>query len=178
VAKAGMTRYGKWRKLRQIMERYDRNLQKNATVALYRAGLELEGLIKNRILDGKDMAPLHPFTIAMKGSSKPLIDEGDLLGSVGFRFIELDTVFVGVHRKAADGTDIAAIHEREEGTKIKVTPAMRAFLHAHGLHLKPTTTEIFIPGRPFVKPAYEDFKEKGIPRKLFVKAVEKTLKGE
>jgi len=114
----------------------------------------------------------------MKGSSKPLIDQGDLLGSVGFRFVELDTVFVGVHRKAADGTDIAAIHEREEGTRIKVTPKMRAFLHAHGLHLKATTTEIFIPGRPFVKPAYEDFKEKGIPKKLFVKAVEKTLKGK
>ena len=175
---AGMTKYGKWLKLKRIMERYDRNLRRNATVALYRAGLELEGIIKSRIIDGRDMSPLHPFTIAMKGSSKPLIDEGDLLGSVGFRFVELDTVFVGVHRKAADGTDIAAIHEREEGTRIRVTPKMRAFLHAHGLHLKPSTTELFIPRRPFVKPAYEDFKAKGISKKLFVKAVEKTLKGE
>lgn len=176
MATAGMRKFGDWKKLQRIMERCDRNLQKNANVALYRAGLELESLIKNRILGGKDMSPLHPFTIAMKGSSKPLIDHGDLLGSVGFRFIDENTIFVGVHRKAADGTDVAAVHEY--GVRIKVTPKMRAYLHARGLHLKKTTTEIFIPARPFVRPAYEDFKDKGIPKKLFAEVVEKTLKGE
>ena len=50
-----------------------------------------------------------------KGSSKPLIDDGDLLGSVGMRFIEELAIFVGVHRRSEDGTDVAAIHEREEG---------------------------------------------------------------
>lgn len=177
IVAAGLTKYGDWGKLKRTMERFDKNLRKNCTIALRRAGLELEGIIKNRIISGKDMSPLHPVTIAMKGSSKPLIDGGDLLGSVGYRFVELDAVFVGVHRMAADGTDIAALHEREEGTRIKVTPKMRAFLHAHGLHLKATTTELFIPGRPFVKPAYKDFRGKGITKKLFSDAIAKTLKG-
>ena len=177
VVAGGVTKYGDWSKLKRTMDRFGKNLSKNCTVALRRAGLELEGFIKNRILTGKDMSPLHPVTIAMKGSSKPLIDGGDLLGSVGYRFVEADAVFVGVHRMAADGTNIAALHEREKGTKVKVTPKMRAFLHANGLHLKKTTTEIFIPGRPFVKPAYLDFKGKGITKKLFSNAIAKTLKG-
>jgi hypothetical protein len=31
------------------------------------------------------------------------------------RFIEELAIFVGVHRRSEDGTDVAAIHEREEG---------------------------------------------------------------
>lgn len=171
-------RFGDWRKLKNVMRKYDTRMRKNCTIALTRAGLRLESMIKDRILSGKGMDPLHGFTIERKGSSKPLVDEGDLLGSVAMRFLEADTVFVGVHRKAADGTDVAAVHEREEGTRIKVTPRMRAYLHRIGLHLKPETDEIFIPGRPFVKPSYEDFKDKGIAKELFEDAVEKTLKGK
>jgi hypothetical protein len=173
-----MGRFGDWKKCKDIMKKYDQRIKKNCTVALLEAGLKLESIIKNRILNSKGMSPLHGFTIEQKGSSKPLIDEGDLLGSVGLRFLKEDTVFVGVHRKAPDGTDIAAIHEREEGTRIKVTPRMRAYLHARGFHLKPETKELFIPGRPFIKPSYEDFKEKKIAKKLFSKAVEKTLRGK
>jgi hypothetical protein len=173
-----MGRTGDWKKLKNIMRKYDQRIMKNCTVALMRAGVKLESTIKNRIIDGKGMGPLHGFTIEEKGSSKPLIDEGDLLGSVGLRFLAKDAVFVGVHRKARDGTDIAAIHEREEGTRIKVTPKMRAYLHARGFHLKPETDELFIPGRPFIKPSYRDFRERGIAKELFTEAVEKTLKGE
>jgi hypothetical protein len=173
-----MSRFGDWGKLKGIMRKYDRSIAKNCTVALMRAGLKLESIIKGRIIDGKGMSPLHGFTVEEKGSSKPLIDDGDLLGSVGLRVLAKDAVFVGVHRKAEDGTDIAAIHEREEGTRIKVTPKMRAYLHARGLHLKAETTEIFIPGRPFIKPSFLDFKEKGIAKELFTEAVDKTLKGE
>lgn len=173
-----MGKVGDWRKLKNIMRKYDRRVMKNCTVALMRAGLKLESIIKSRIIDGKGMSPLHGFTIEEKGSSKPLVDEGDLLGSVGLRFLARDAVFVGVHRKSEDGTDIAAIHEREEGTRIKVTPKMRAYLHAKGFHLKPETDELFIPGRPFIKPSYRDFKEKGIAKELFSEAVEKTLKSE
>lgn len=172
-----MPKFGDWKRLERIMSGFDERLKKNCTVALTRAGIEMEGLIKERILSGKGMARMHPFTIAMKGSSKPLIDDGDLLNSVSHRFVAEDTVFVGVHRKAADGTDIAALHERETGTHIPVTPKMRAFLHAKGLHLKASTQALFIPGRPFVKPAYRDFVDKGIAKKHFEQAVTATLQG-
>jgi hypothetical protein len=173
-----MSRTGDWKKLRNVMQRYEKRVMKNCTVALMRAGLKLEAIIKDRIIDGKGMSTLHGFTIEQKGSSKPLIDDGDLLSSVGLRVLARDAVFVGVHRKSEDGTDIAEIHEREEGTRIKVTPKMRAYLHAKGFHLKPETEELFIPGRPFIMPSYRDFKERGIAKELFSEAVEKTLKAK
>ncbi len=171
-------RDGDWEKLNRIMSEFDERLHRNATKTLRRAGEELASDIRTRILDGKDMKPLHGFTMEEKGSSKPLIDDGDLLGSVGMRFIEELAVFVGVHRRAEDGTDVAAIHEREEGTRVPVTPKMRAFLHTRGFHLKPETTELFIPGRPFVKPAYRDFRERKTAEKLSAELVEETLEGK
>jgi len=184
---SGEGKYGEWKKLQDIMEGFDKRLHSNAGKALLRTGEELASDIRERILDGKDMAPLHGFTIEQKGSSKPLIDDGDLLGSVGVRFIpacragrgagrEDLAVIVGVHRKAEDGTDLAALHEREEGARVPVTPKMRAYLHARGFHLKPETTELFIPGRPFMKPAYEDFRDRRAAEDIVVQFVEETLR--
>lgn len=48
---------------------------------------------------------------------------------------------------------LAAIHEY--GCNIKVTPKMRAWLHANGLHLKSTTTEIHIPERSFLRTGHD-----------------------
>ena len=174
---AGEGRDSGWERLKRTMGEFDERLHRNAAKTLRRAGEELASDIRTRILDGKDMKPLHGFTIEEKGSSKPLIDDGDLLGSVGMRFIEELAVFVGVHRRAEDGTDVAAIHEREEGTRVPVTPKMRAFLHARGFHLKPETTELFIPGRPFVKPAYRDFRERKTAEQLTAELVKETLEG-
>jgi hypothetical protein len=175
---AGEGRTGEWEKLKGILEGFDERLYRNARKMLRRAGEELAADIRTRILDGKDMKPLHGFTIAEKGSTKPLIDDGDLLASVGVRFIEELVVFVGVNRRAEDGTNVAAIHEREDGTRVPVTPQMRAFLHSRGFHLKPETKELFIPGRPFVKPAYLDFRERKSAEKLAAELVESTLGGK
>ena len=173
-----MSKFGDWKKLEDIMKGFDKRLEKNCNVALARAGLVLETAIKRRLLTSADMKALHSFSIRMKGSSKPLIDHGDLIASVHSVFVEADAVFVGVNRKNAAGVDIAALHEREKGTRIKVTPKMRAWLAVHGLRLKKSTTELFIPGRPYVKPAYRDFKQKGVAKELFIGAVKKTLGGE
>jgi len=172
-----MPRFGQWNRLRDVMRGFDKRLRANCRLALMRAGIVLEGMIKDRIISGKGMPKLHGFTVDQKGSSKPLIDDGDLLGSVGYRFVEKDAVFVGAHRKAADGTDVAALHEREEGTRVAVTPKMRAYLHARGFHLRPTTTHLFIPGRPYIKPAFRDFKAKGHMKGLFGKAIQDTTRG-
>ena len=173
-----MAKTGDWRKLRNVMRGFDSRLQKNCKVALMRAGARLEGMIRDRVISGRGMKPLHPFTVEQKGSSKPLIDDGDLLGSVGFRFVRNNAVFVGAHRKTADGIDLAALHEREEGTRVPVTPQMRAYLHTRGFHLKPGTTELFIPGRPYLKPAYRDFRRKRVAQRVFAQAVTATLKGK
>jgi len=175
---AGEGRYGAWKKLRDIMKGFNKRLHDNAEKALRKAGEELASDIRERILDGNDMAPLHEFTVEQKGSSKPLIDDGDLLASVGVRSIEDLAVVVGVNRKAEDGYDVAALHERENGTRVPVTPKMRAYLHARGFHLKPETTELFIPGRPYMKPAYEDFRDRKAAEDIMVEFVEETLEGK
>lgn len=48
---------------------------------------------------------------------------------------------------------LAGIHEY--GCNITVTPKMRAFLHSQGLHLSPTTTEIKIPERSFLRTGHD-----------------------
>lgn len=48
---------------------------------------------------------------------------------------------------------LAGIHEW--GLNIKVTPAMRAYLHGQGLHLKDSTTHIHIPERAFLRNGHD-----------------------
>lgn len=48
---------------------------------------------------------------------------------------------------------LAGIHEY--GCNIPVTDKMRQFLHSKGLHLKPTTTEIHIPERSFLRAGHD-----------------------
>lgn len=52
---------------------------------------------------------------------------------------------------------LAAIHEY--GLDIEVTPAMRAYLHRNGLHLKDSTTHIHIPERSFLRTGYDKNKD-------------------
>lgn len=54
-------------------------------------------------------------------------------------------------------TWLASIHEY--GCKIKVTPKMRKYLAATGLHLKSTTTHITIPERAFLRNGYDESKD-------------------
>lgn len=55
---------------------------------------------------------------------------------------------------------LAGIHEY--GCTITITPKMRAWLHANGLHVKNSTTTIKIPERPFLRNGYEESKEKAV----------------
>ena len=52
---------------------------------------------------------------------------------------------------------LAAIHEY--GLDIKVTPAMRAYLHGQGLHLKDSTEYIKIPERSFLRSGFDEHKD-------------------
>lgn len=48
---------------------------------------------------------------------------------------------------------LAAIHEY--GCKIRITPKMRKWLSANGLHVKDSTTEITIPERSFLRSGFD-----------------------
>lgn len=79
-------------------------------------------------------------------------------------------VVVG-HLDGGEQAWLAGIHEY--GCKIEVTPKMRVWLHAHGLHLKPSTTHITIPERSFLRAGFDEHHEEVI--KKCEKALGKTL---
>jgi phage gpG-like protein len=58
-------------------------LRKRAATAMSDIGLEIQGMIQQRIADGIG-PPLQPATIKRKKSSKPLIDTGQLRQSITF----------------------------------------------------------------------------------------------
>ena len=77
----------------------------------------LRDQIKRTIRDGRpEWDPLKPATIARKGSSKPLIDYGDLLGCIDYAKASEMSFFVGVprnakHRKGEELVNIGLVHE-------------------------------------------------------------------
>ena len=107
---------------------------------------------------GQRFQPILSFTAEAKGSTKPLIDHGDLVGSITHETPDINTVWIGV-KKASAGrngnmANIAAVHEF--GCTIRVTPRMRAYLHFRGLHLRPETEYIRIQERSLLRATLND----------------------
>jgi hypothetical protein len=57
---------------------------------------------------------------------------------------------------------LAGIHEY--GLDIEITPKMRVWLHANGLHVKDSTTHIHIPERSFLRSGFDENHEKVIEK--------------
>ncbi len=131
--------------------------------------------VKKGIVSGapgsQKLAPLSPITIARKGSSKPLIDKGDLVGSVTYQVIDSNNVFIGV--KKGKEVNIAAVHEF--GCTIGVTPKMRAYLHYQGVHLRASTQYIHIPARPFLRPVLQSEEFKAKVTEIYIEAIERMF---
>lgn len=130
--------------------------------------LAAPGATANLIADNKLL------TINIKGSSKPLVDSGDLFQSITYEKIDTYTAFAGVLRSSGGFSVAQIVHD---GAKLPVTPQMRgmfillsratagtfdparftgraAALWARSqlwFPLKPSTTTIQVAGRPFVK---------------------------
>ena len=164
---------GEWRRLDEILNPslIAAGIQQTAArIGNYGASEVKKGIVSGAPGDQK-FAPNSPMTIARKGSSKPLIDKGDLVGSITYQVIDADNVFVGV--KKGKEINIAAVHEF--GCTIQVTPKMRAYLHYQGIHLKASTQYIHIPARPFLRPVLlgSDFKAK--VAEMYIQAIERMF---
>ena len=81
----------------------------------------------------------------------------DLTGKMEASAKVLDGTKVQVGVLTGEHQWLAAIHEY--GCKIPVTPAMRAYLHSIGVHLRKSTTEIVIPERSFLRAGYDQNKD-------------------
>lgn len=178
-----VTRTGDWAKARRILHNLPDNMKKEVKKASELSGVLLVGEIKKGIVNqapgGQRFEPLHPLTIQRKGSSKALIDSGDLLESITYRVMDDGlSLFVGILKTAknSEGDNLANIGwVMEKGAVIKVTTAMRKYLHGIGLSLRGSTEYIIIPPRPFIEPTVA--KEVQNIRKIFRERVTKALVG-
>lgn len=147
---------GDWDKVDAILNssRIDSALKKaGGKIGSYGSSEVKRGIVSGAP-GGQAFQPLSPMTIARKGSSKPLIDKGDLLGSISYKVVDEDKVFIGVSDK--EEAMIAAVHEF--GCTIPVTPKLRAYFHYQGIHLRTETVSLHIPSRKFLRPVLESEK--------------------
>lgn len=128
--------------------------------------------IRDQAPGGEQFKPIADTTEDMKGSSKALIDHGDLLRSIGVDELGGAAFFIGVNRSAQndDGDELYNIAEiHESGVPpfaIPVTPKLRRFWMAMFMKgifkapLKASTSVIMhggIPARPYLEPSVEQW---------------------
>ena len=160
---------GDWDKLFKVLnpERIRAALHTVAAKVGNYGASEVKKGIQSGAPGGQKFQALSEFTVQRKGSSKPLIDKGDLIGSITYHVIDKENIAIGV-KKGKSG-NIAAVHEY--GCTIGVTPKMRAFLHYNGIHLKQSTTYINIPPRPFLRPVLSSDKFQNKVRDFYLEAL-------
>lgn len=111
--------------------------------------------------------PLHPFTV--KEKDRKGLDDRTMIGSGAY----LDSIVIIEEKKGRgwtyrigfdpavhpNGVPMEVISRAQEyGSRIAVTPKMRAYLHYRGLHLKADTRFIIIPPRPHFGPTFRRLK--------------------
>jgi hypothetical protein len=198
---------GDWKRYEHLLShpKFRSKLKKTLPPRMEKSSLQMQKLIRAKIREGK-FAKNAPLTIAIKKSSKPLADYGDLFAAVTYQMTPDGTEsFVGILQTARtrDGRSLANIAEGlHEGMRIAVTPRMRrmfAYLAAASegyipaseltgraavlferfkkwKPLKETTTHIVIPGRPFIETAFSDSSFRGKFRIELENAVREALK--
>lgn len=135
-------RFGPWEQALKGYLHLSENLQRALEREVRKMAVLLVREIKKGIVKGapggQTLAANKPSTIAKKGSSKPLIDDGLLLSSI-VEVIKGDRAFVGLLYTArnADGSSVANIGAvMEFGATITM----------------PNGTVVVIPPRPFLSP--------------------------
>jgi len=158
--KMNVEKIGDWEKAEKFFSDISTNNFIGHTVRLlHRVGLLCVNwvvkAIQNSTAGGKKFPPLHPFTASRRrgGQGSPLMDKGDLIGSVNYVVDSANLeAFVGVLKgKIKDGKDIVDIATiLHNGATIPVTKKMRHYLASQGFYLKSSTTHLVIPPRPFL----------------------------
>lgn len=180
-------RTGDWAIARQVLAAGPERLRSAIGVAVRQ---EAQGL-RNEIVQGltqqspggEQLVPPSPLTLAKRqlegvGGTKSLIVQGDLRNSVAV-VVEGDEAFIGVPRTARGSggeslVDVAQVQEfGGPPVVIPVTPAMRRFLFAllRRAGKEPTggngrgVVVVQVPPRPFLRPAFEKFRQ-GVARRF------------
>jgi phage gpG-like protein len=174
-------RTGDWARARQLLAAGPQGLRSAIGVAIRQ---EAQGL-RNEIVQGltsqapggEPIKPPAPLTLAARhlggfGGTKALLVRGDLRNSITV-IVEGDEAFIGVPRSARSSggeslVDLAQLHEYGgPPVIIPITPKMRRFLFAllRQAGKEPTggsgrgVVVVQVPARPFLRPAFEKFRE-------------------
>lgn len=176
-----VARTGDWARARQLLAAGPLRLRSAIGVAIRQ---EAQGL-RNEIVTGLTqqapggdaIKPPAPLTLAARqldgfGGTKALLVRGDLRNSITV-IVEGDEAFIGVPRSARSSggeslVDLAQLHEYGgPPVVIPITPKMRRFLFAllRQAGKEPTggsgrgVIVVQVPARPFLRPAFEKFRE-------------------
>jgi phage gpG-like protein len=174
-------RTGDWARARQLLAAGPQRLRSAIGVAIRQ---EAQGL-RNEIVQGltsqapggEPIKPPAPLTLAARqlegfGGTKALLVRGDLRNSITV-IVDGDEAFIGVPRSARSSggeslVDLAQLHEYGgPPVIIPITPKMRRFLFAllRQAGTEPTggsgrgVVVVQVPARPFLRPAFEKFRE-------------------
>ena len=176
-----VSRTGDWARARRLLTAAPQRLQAAIGTAVRQEAHALRNEIVQGLTrqapGGEPLKPPSPLTIAARelegfGGTKALIVRGDLRNSITV-FVQGDEAFIGVSRSARskDGTsmvDLAKLHEFDgPPVIIPMTPKMRRFLFAllRQAGKEPTggsgrgVIVVQVPARPFLRPAFDKFRE-------------------
>jgi hypothetical protein len=189
-----------WKKFEKMLQPEQmKNIDEHLRRANRLSGKVIEAKIRDKIKEGKFEAN-KPLTVFIKGDNKPLVGVetgAHLFGSITSKEIDPKTVFIGVLRTNNFYNIALKLHE---GVEIKVTDKMRGlffvlwkasegeldrsqlsqraqdlFDYTKGRKgwkpLKPGTTKIIIPPRPFIDVTIEDDEVREIVRRNWVTAL-------
>ena len=190
-----VSRTGDWARARRLLTAAPQRLQAAIGTAVRQEAHALRNEIVQGLTSqapgGETLKPPSPLTIAARqlegfGGSKALIVRGDLRNSITV-IVQGDEAFIGVSRSArskdgASMVDLAKLHEFGGAPVIiPMTPKMRRFLFAllRQAGKEPTggsgrgVIVVHVPARPFLRPAFDKFREGASKR--FLERVAKEM---
>ena len=176
-----VSRTGDWARARRLLTAAPQRLQAAIGTAVRQEAHALRNEIVQGLTSqapgGETLKPPSPLTISARqlegfGGSKALIVRGDLRNSITV-IVQGDEAFIGVSRSArskdgASMVDLAKLHEFGGAPVIiPITPKMRRFLFAllRQAGKEPTggsgrgVIVVQVPARPFLRPAFDKFRE-------------------
>lgn len=190
-------RTGDWAAVRSMLTGASGRLQNGIATALRQEAHALRNEIVRGLTTqapgGEAIKPPAPLTIAARqlrsfGGTKALLVRGDLRNSISV-LVEGDEAFIGVLRSARGKTgqplvDLAKLHEfGGPPVVIPITPKMRRFLavlfkragkpRTRGSGAGAGVVVVQVPARPFLRPAFNKFRQGASER--FLRRVAKEL---
>ena len=176
-----VSRTGDWARARRLLTAAPQRLQAAIGTAVRQEAHALRNDIVQGLTSqapgGEPLKPPSPLTIAARqlegfGGSKALLVRGDLRNSITV-IVQGDEAYIDVSRSArskdgASMVDLAKLHEfGGPPVIIPITPKMRRFLFAllRKAGKEPTggggrgIIVVQVPARPFLRPAFDKFRE-------------------